>query len=405
MATFPANIAPADALAFMRDKVPLPTETWTDIWAGAHARAFVVAGANREAIVTDFHVAIQKAIAEGQTLEQFRKEGFDAIVEKHGWTHRGKRGWRSRVIFETNTRTAYMAAKWRAFVDNRLMRPFLRYVGILDDRIRPQHRAWHDTVLPVGHPWWDTHFPPNGWGCRCDVQSLSQRDLDRRGLRVQPEAPPGATVTREVRSGGTTKWVQVPRGIDPGWDYNVGKAGFGGYIPPRLVKMIPLVSPIMSKVTPEELPAVPTMTVPLPKPPADEEALRQMLRDVLGGETASFADPLGAILQVGQRVADHLLEKLEENRARAIYFPFIREVIERPQEIWVGFATNSVTGRVEMRRRYVRYVVLRKGKLLGLVSDVRGRELVALTFFVGSKPRDDRMRGGLLLYQKLEQQE
>ena len=23
-------------------------------------------------------------------------------------------------------------------------------------------RAWHGTVLPVDHPFWQTHFPPNG---------------------------------------------------------------------------------------------------------------------------------------------------------------------------------------------------------------------------------------------------
>lgn len=395
MTPFPANVPPAEATAFLRNKLALPTETWTDIWGAAHARAFVVAGANTEAIVTDFQIAVTKAIEEGQTLEQFRGN-FDAIVEKHGWSHSGSRGWRSRVIYETNTRMAYMAAKWKAFVDNRLKRPFLRYVGVLDDRIRPQHRQWHDTVLPVEHPWWRQHFPPNGWGCRCDVQSLSEKDLARRGLRVQPEAPPVVLVTRQVRSARGTGFVTVPKGIDPGFDHNVGVAAFS---PPsqRGQPFTALSSPVQTPA-PSNLVAVPAQAKPA-EAVADEAAARHLLREVIGGDTATLTDPAGIMVQIGQAIIDHLVEtKDEANIRRAIYLPLLPELIREPQEIWVGFATNDVTGRVELRRRYVRCVTLRGGKLLSLVTDAKGRELVGLTFFVGGKPTDARMRTGLLVY-------
>jgi uncharacterized protein with gpF-like domain len=34
----------------------------------------------------------------------------------------------------------------------------------MDGRTRPMHAAWHNTVLPFDHPFWKTHYPPNGWG-------------------------------------------------------------------------------------------------------------------------------------------------------------------------------------------------------------------------------------------------
>ncbi|NTV80668.1 MAG: hypothetical protein HGA24_04505, partial [Candidatus Aminicenantes bacterium] len=55
--------------------------------------------------------------------------------------------------------------------------------AILDGVTRPLHRAWNGTILPVDHAWWKTHFPPNGWRCRCTV-----RALDDSGQQSRPGA-------------------------------------------------------------------------------------------------------------------------------------------------------------------------------------------------------------------------
>lgn len=410
-APFPANIPPADATAFLRDKLAIPTETWTDIWKEAHARAFVVAGANTEAIVTDFHQAVTRAIAEGQTLEQFR-QSFDAIVEKHGWSHTGSRGWRSRVIFETNTRMAYMAAKWKGFVENKLMRPFLRYVGILDDRIRPQHRSWHDTVLPVDDPWWQTHFPPNGWGCRCDVQSLSQRDLDRRGFRVQPEAPPMVMVSRPVNSATGRTSVMVPKGIDPGFDYNVGVAAYGTGLAkplPRDGKQWPkLLGPFQGKdpVTGLE-PKLPDL--PLEKPVAEllpratpnfPDILASIIDMVIDNASGSITDVVETSILIGGRMLEHLGGKDSRADGRHRYLPLLPELLRDPAEIWVGFAADPDTGKVTMRRRYVKYLDLPESgvRAVGLVAEAAAREWVGFTMFRGDEDLFKNMRWGHLLY-------
>jgi SPP1 gp7 family putative phage head morphogenesis protein len=217
----PFAVDPLEAIAYLLRKLNIPTETWTDIWQEAHAAAFVVAGAQSDALLNDFHEAVNRAIAEGRTLEQFR-EDFDRIVAEHGWSYNGSRNWRSRVIFQTNLRLAYAAGRWEQIDRLKARRPYLRYVAVMDERTRPLHAAWHNTVLPVDHPWWDTHFPPNGWNCRCTVQSLGERDLARYGLAVSAEAPPSPLVAKAVKGRGI---VMVPEGIDPGFAYNPGKAG------------------------------------------------------------------------------------------------------------------------------------------------------------------------------------
>lgn len=220
------NLPFAEAIAYFRAKQRVPTRVWTDIWQAAHARAFVVAGATRDALLADFQAAILKALEAGTTLEDFRAD-FDEIVARHGWRHRGGRDWRSRVIFDTNLRSAHAAGKWSQIERLKERRPYLRYVAVRDSRTRPEHAAWHGTVLPPDHPWWDTHYPPNGWYCRCTVQTLSERDLARFGYEVSARAPRSPLVEHTVRTPRGPQVVRIPKGIDPGFAFNMGKAAAG----------------------------------------------------------------------------------------------------------------------------------------------------------------------------------
>ena len=60
--------------------------------------------------MADFRKAVDKAIADGMTLEEFRAS-FDRIVATHGWDYNGGRDWRSRVIYDTNLSTSHAAGR------------------------------------------------------------------------------------------------------------------------------------------------------------------------------------------------------------------------------------------------------------------------------------------------------
>ena len=64
---------------------------------------------------------------------------------------------------------AIMSAKWAKFQERKDLYPNLRYVAVIDGRTRAQHAQWHNTVRSIDDSWWDTHLPPNDWGCRCNV--------------------------------------------------------------------------------------------------------------------------------------------------------------------------------------------------------------------------------------------
>jgi len=208
-----------NAITNLRDKVPVETGRWNDLLGPVHGTAFTIAGAPLD-VVKDIHAALVKAQEGGLTLGQFRKD-FDAIVKRSGWSYKGQRGWRTAVIYRTNMHSAYMAGRWQQIMDNADRRPFLEYRAVLDGKTRPLHRGWHGTLLPVGSAFWRSHYPPNGWGCRCTVRSWSADELEAAGKTVSSDP----TIQRRLvtnRDGEVTD--RVPVGIDPGWDHNVGQS-------------------------------------------------------------------------------------------------------------------------------------------------------------------------------------
>lgn len=207
-----------EQIEFFRKKLNLPTEAWDDIWQDAHDRAFVVAGAMNADLLDDLRKAVDAAIAGGDTIQDFRKK-FDSIVAKHGWhgwTGEGSKAseaWRTRTIYTTNIATSYAAGRWQQLTDPDLLklRPYWRYIH--NDSVlspRPQHKAWGDSglTLPHDHPFWKTHFPPNGWGCRCRVTAVKG---------------PGENDATEPPAGWDTPDAKgnIP-GIDKGWAYAPG---------------------------------------------------------------------------------------------------------------------------------------------------------------------------------------
>lgn len=207
-----------EQIAFFRSKENLPTRTWRDIERAAHDRAFVVAGATNFDLLQDLREAVGKAISQGESIDKFRAR-FEEIVAKRGWTGwTGEgtpqgRAWRTRTIYQTNMATSYAAGRWRQLNDPDFarLRPYWRYVHSGAFEPRPQHKAWGDARLTLryDHPFWKTHFPPNGWGCGCTVYAVeAPEDGDAT-------SPPAGWNVRDKKTGELA-------GISEGWDYAPG---------------------------------------------------------------------------------------------------------------------------------------------------------------------------------------
>lgn len=236
--------SPRDAIEALitRGKALDPSFNWQEIYAELHSTAFTVAKSAGFDVLEDIYNALLAALDEGQTYEQFAK-GLVPLLQAKGWwgrktvtnPHTGLlesaqlgSTRRLNLIFGANMRVSYAAGHWASFERNKAVRPLLRYVHLQgQEHPRLQHEAWHNIVLPIDDPWWNTHACPNGWNCHCTIQSLSERDVTRlqaQGEQLRFTAPPIETRAWTNKATGETRYIPV--GIDPGWDHNPGKDGW-----------------------------------------------------------------------------------------------------------------------------------------------------------------------------------
>jgi SPP1 gp7 family putative phage head morphogenesis protein len=80
-----------------------------------------------------------------------------------------------RTEYDMAIASSQNAARWTEFEKEADVIPNLKYQTVGDSNVRPEHAALDGIVRPLSDPFWSTHYPPNGWGCRCEaVQSVGE---------------------------------------------------------------------------------------------------------------------------------------------------------------------------------------------------------------------------------------
>lgn len=86
---------------------------------------------------------------------------------------------RAELLMRTHGFQAYAAARYRAQMDPRSGSGYLRYSTQGDTRVRPEHKALDGLILPKSDPFWRTHYPPWGYGCRCVAIEMEDAEVNR----------------------------------------------------------------------------------------------------------------------------------------------------------------------------------------------------------------------------------
>lgn len=188
MADYGFRVIFKEAINFLRSKNVVPIEEYANIDDKFKSRAFTVSGYSSLEILQEFLKKLNEACEKGKTKEEFRNEMNEFLTE-NGYS--SEKRWHLDNIFQTNMQTAFQVGHYESMTEEKTMnlRPYWQYVTAEDGHVRDTHMAMNRKVYRADDPIWDIWYPPNGYGCRCMVISLSENQLKRRGLKVDKEVP------------------------------------------------------------------------------------------------------------------------------------------------------------------------------------------------------------------------
>ena len=187
----------------------------------AHSRAFTVAKIARIDLLSDIQTSLSEAYKKGQGFTEWR-DNIKPVLAKKGWlgyvtvkkpktgeaegagggNPRSEGGLSSpeksettiyvgsrrlKRIFETNMRVSVAKARYESQMSS--AGEYFRYKAVLDRRTRPGHAKLHGMILPKTHKFWEKNYPPNDWGCRCQVQVLTQSEMQSYGFKPYAGTP------------------------------------------------------------------------------------------------------------------------------------------------------------------------------------------------------------------------
>ena len=262
------SLAPEKAIKFLKAKGHRCSWDWEELWQESHSKSFTVAKVMRKDILDDIREIVEKSLAEGLTFQQFKQELEPKLKNKGWWgiisgKHEDVRKellkrkliadknlipdgeekikiqlgspWRLKTIYRTNIQTAYMAGRYQTQIDNVENRPYFEYVAVMDRRTRPAHAQLNGRIFKYDDEFWNSFYPPNGWGCRCRVRALSEENIKDRKLGVDSseghlskDMKLVSSKTGELRP--VTVYTDPTTGHkiapDVGWSYNPAKREF-----------------------------------------------------------------------------------------------------------------------------------------------------------------------------------
>lgn len=177
-----------EALNFLKKKAVIQYSDFKKMSDKYNNLAFSVKGYTSLDILNKFLTELQTAIKTGSTKEAFR-ETMNGFLAENGYT--GLTPYHSDMIFRQNILTAYSVGHYESMTDPDVIsrRKYWQYQTAGDGNVRESHATMDGRVYPADSDIWDTWYPPNGFGCRCIVVSLTPEQVERKGLQIETLLP------------------------------------------------------------------------------------------------------------------------------------------------------------------------------------------------------------------------
>ena len=195
-----------EAIALLRGKPAFARAAFDRLLPELKARAITVSGI--ESLKTIERVRDEIAtLPAGEDWDTAKGRIVDLLADDLG--DGAER--RAEVLLRTHGFQAYQAATW----DTGMADPdttHWQYLATEDDHVRDSHLALNGIVLPKDDPFWQDHFPPWDWGCRCRVRPMNPDLVDLEKQADESRPPEGknvvdGAVARRLRDGQVTRAI------------------------------------------------------------------------------------------------------------------------------------------------------------------------------------------------------
>lgn len=191
--TFPGDVAPRRAVAWLKNLRVVTPEAWSAIANRRQRDAFFIAGIEEETTLRMIRDAIAGSLERGDSLLTFERtvrsqlEGL-AITGGH-----------LRTVYHMNVGNALRTGRYEELgqPEIRATLGYFLFDAIVDSVVRPNHRVLDNGIAPVDWPGWDRYRDPLGYNCRCQriaiTSDRAQRMIDAgEGFDLTAGVPAGA---------------------------------------------------------------------------------------------------------------------------------------------------------------------------------------------------------------------
>ncbi|BCD48950.1 phage minor head protein [Helicobacter suis] len=175
-----------EAIASLQARNPKLIPNEANFKFSEYIRAFSISGISKIDTLVSYQSALEKALAKGQSFREFVKANpqlLETINKK-----RLERIFKYNLIY-ANTRGKLMRYESAPPIAGSSNGDGWYYVFHSRHDSAARHLAFDNVCLPRKHPFWQNHTPPLDWGCRCELQMWSERQIKAKGIAVTQNIP------------------------------------------------------------------------------------------------------------------------------------------------------------------------------------------------------------------------
>lgn len=338
MVKFDFNLAPKEAIKYLQNKGYKLSFDYNEIQKAAHHKSFTVAKITRLDLLHDVFTSLDDSLKTGKHFDDFKKEIVPTLQKKGWWGKQdiinprtgevktidiGSR--RLKNIYDTNMRVSYAQARHKQMRALPLS-VYWRYQSALLESTRDKHAAMHGTIKHRDDSWWNTNYPPNGWGCKCKVTARSLKEIEKKGWKIEK---------------GSSSNI-----ASKDWDYNVGDTS-----------KVSQLSKIDLDKSLSTLSTLKSIKKDSYKNLSEKELESKFYKTMGIKEGEIFIDKVNDPMIIDKSLflsaSGH--SKIKKQN-RHLYLDEIAKTIKEPHEIYLEFDVGKITGEKRVLKKMFRYL-------------------------------------------------